>query len=587
MIRRLTALLAATTAMIALPAAAQDWVDRSDAYTTQVQVMQGAFSPESQARDGLEQFDGKVTQLTADREEQMIAAYRAKIAELEAALASESDANVQQDLQILISSLEDSITSIELSDHLLVDWYDVPQTIFSAINGVLDDQVDASRHASAAQMLRLYTGLEPGSTPMTDAAKARFAESLTEGRMPPFREDVKLAIDRVPALIAGTRELFSRYDIEADEALDAMEAQLTDYAEWQSETVLPTAREDYHLPAQIYADNLKGYGIDIAPLQLVAQARRGFYETRAQMEALAPLVAAKFGWEETDYPSVIARMKQDTIPQDELEEHYRAVGMELEAIIAREGIVSLPEYPVSMRLGTVAENAASPAPHMRPPRLVGNTGEQGTFVLTTGDAAAGPEARYDDFNFAAAAWFVSAHEARPGHELQFAQMVERGVSQARALYAINSTNVEGWALYAEAEMLPFLPVEGQLGLLQSRLLRASRAMLDPMLNLGLVDLEEARKVLSEQARFSDAMVTQELNRYTFRSPGQAGSYYYGYSLLIDLRIETELALGEAFNQRAFNDFLIAQGAVPLDLLAAAVREDFIPAMRAGETAEPT
>ena len=67
------------------------------------------------------------------------------------------------------------------------------------------------------------------------------------------------------------------------------------------------------------------------------------------------------------------------------------------------------------------------------------------------------------------------HEGRPGHELQFAQMVANGVSQARALYAFNSVNVEGWALYAEAEMLPYEPVEGQLIALQHRLLRQSRA----------------------------------------------------------------------------------------------------------------
>jgi uncharacterized protein (DUF885 family) len=47
-------------------------------------------------------------------------------------------------------------------------------------------------------------------------------------------------------------------------------------------------------------------------------------------------------------------------------------------------------------------------------------------------------------------------------------MVENGVSQARALYAFNSVNVEGWALYAEAEMLPYEPVEGQLIALQHR-----------------------------------------------------------------------------------------------------------------------
>jgi len=261
-----------------------------------------------------------------------------------------------------------------------------------------------------------------------------------------------------------------------------------------------------------------------------------------------------------------------------MEAHYADVLGQIQQIAARERIVTLPDYPVLMRLGSDAENAASPAPHMLPPRLIGNTGERGQFVLTTG-VYPGATIVANDFNYDAAAWTLSVHEGRPGHELQFARMVETGVSQARALYAFNSVNVEGWALYAEAEMLPYEPVEGQLIALQHRLLRQSRAMLDPMLNLGLTDVATARRILEEDG-FSPAMVKQELDRYTYRSPGQAGSYFYGYSQLADLRVATELALGDKFDRMAFNDFIVGQGLLPVSLLGKAVREKFIPAMQA-------
>jgi uncharacterized protein (DUF885 family) len=159
-------------------------------------------------------------------------------------------------------------------------------------------------------------------------------------------------------------------------------------------------------------------------------------------------------------------------------------------------------------------------------------------------------------------------------------MIERGVSQARTLYAFNSVNVEGWALYAEAEMLPYEPVEGQMIALQFRLLRAARAMLDPMLNLGLISREDAGKVLTEQVMLSAPMARQELDRYTFRAPGQAGSYFYGYSRILQIRAETEVALGDKFDRMAFNNFLLDQGLLPPDLLAKAVREEFVPAQRA-------
>jgi len=117
------------------------------------------------------------------------------------------------------------------------------------------------------------------------------------------------------------------------------------------------------------------------------------------------------------------------------------------------------------------------------------------FLLTAliGRPLTNPNARTsvpaDDFTAEAAAWTLTAHEARPGHELQFAAMVERGVSIARAAFAFNNTNAEGWALYAEAVMLPYFPAEGQLFSLQLRLQRAARAFLDPMINLGRADVK--------------------------------------------------------------------------------------------------
>ena len=581
--RKLSIILAAVGLGLAVPAAAQEapaWIDRSNAYTLQLLEMEAQFQPEGASQTGLEQYDGLAMDIGPNLSERYIAASRARLAEFEAAQARESDPLLKQDLQILIDSLKQGIEGTELSDRLTLDWYDIPRMVFGVMNGLLDDQVAPARRQTAKVLLDRYTGLYPGSTALVEQGRARWADSQAPGKVGPYKGSVEDTLGKTDTYIAGVRELFTRYQIEgADPALDALERQLRDYAEWERTTVLPAARADFRLPPELYAYRLKTVGIDLPPEQLIARARRGFYETRAQMQALAPLVAAKFGYAATDYPSVIAELKKDKIAQGQMEARYAEVLGELQQIAAREKVVTLPDYPVLMRLGTEAENAASPAPHMRPPRLIGNTGERGTFVLTTAVSPV-PGEEPNDFNFGAAAWTLSVHEGRPGHELQFAQMVERGVSQARVLYAFNSVNVEGWALYAEAEMLPYEPLEGQLIALQHRLLRASRAMLDPMLNLGLTDMATAERVLSEEARFSPSMVKQEVDRYTFRSPGQAGSYYYGYSQLIDLRTETELALGDKFDRMAFNDFVVGQGLLPIGLLSEAVRRDFIPAQAA-------
>jgi uncharacterized protein (DUF885 family) len=180
-----------------------------------------------------------------------------------------------------------------------------------------------------------------------------------------------------------------------------------------------------------------------------------------------------------------------------------------------------------------------------------------------------------DFGSPASTWSLTAHEARPGHEMQFASMVENGISQARVIYAFNSANVEGWGLYSEAIMQQYLSPEAQLFGLKARLMRAARAFLDPMLNLGLIGKEEAMELITRDVGLSKTLANQEINRYTFRAPGQATSYYYGYMNLMSLRAEVELRMRDRFNQRAYHDFLLKQGLLPPDILRQAVLTEFV------------
>jgi uncharacterized protein (DUF885 family) len=158
-------------------------------------------------------------------------------------------------------------------------------------------------------------------------------------------------------------------------------------------------------------------------------------------------------------------------------------------------------------------------------------------------------------------------------------MLERGISLARVRYAGNSTNTEGWALDAEYIMQPYEPPEGQLATLQSRLLRDARAFLDPELQSGKISTTQAFDVLRNDVGLSHAFAAEEIERFTLENPGQAVSYFYGYTQLLGLRKETEAALGTKFNQRKFHDFLLGQGLLPPNLLRRAVLEDFVPSQR--------
>lgn len=313
------------------------------------------------------------------------------------------------------------------------------------------------------------------------------------------------------------------------------------------------------------------------------RALASYVATRSEIQSVAQLVAAQRKWNEADYRAVIRELKKERIPEERLLDVYRARLARIEEMVRRERIVTLPAREAVIRLATAAESAATPAPHIDPPRLIGNTGEPAEFVLPVSNPNAQSDEQMDDFNYDAIAWTLTAHEARPGHELQFARMMERGVSTARVVFAFNSANIEGWALYAEALMKPFVPPEGQIGVLQMRMMREARAFLDPMLNLGLTTPEAAKRVLMEEVMLSEPMAQQEIDRYTFRAPGQATAYFYGYSKFNALRTKVELAMSGHFQQQAFHDYLIGQGLLPFDLLEKAALENFVPAQRPAAT----
>ncbi len=577
------ALAQATTAVPAAakkaPAAAPAWVQTSNRYAQILLEAQLRFQPESASFFGIPGYDDKVADLGPDNAARFRKATADAKAKLQEKLQLERDPNVRQDLEIMIQAADDNIETTRVNERLVLPFTDASQLVFQGLQGLLSDQTPADRRAKALDRLKAYVGMTAGTTPITTLARQRYEERAGNAELlRPTTLEVEQALSNADTYAKGIRKLFAKYKVSSSgPALAALDKQLAEYTAWVRKDVLPAARTDTMLPPELYALQLKQVGIDIPPALLIQRARFSFMETRAAMDRLAPLVAKEKNIAATDYRSVIRALKRDTIPNAQLETRYRVVIDAIDPIILRERIVDVPNRPMVMRLGTEAESAAQPAPHFLPAPLIGNTGQQGQFVLPLSNPALSDKVdAYDDFNFPSVAWTLSAHEGRPGHELQFTAMLERGVSIARSLFAFNSVNVEGWALYAEAEMIPYEPLDGQLIALQFRLLRAARAMLDPMLNLGMIDRARAEKVLIDDVGLSKAMARQELDRYTFNAPGQAGSYFYGYARILELRAETELALGDKFDRLAFNNFLLDQGMLPPDLLAKAVRERFVP-----------
>lgn len=552
------------------------WVTRSNQNTQLLIDIDAKYSPEGAAAEGVKGLDDQITSLPADLPQRERADYQKARQELANRLANEQDPLVRQDLEILLGAVDREIRSNEATEKTFLPYSNIPNAVFYGVKSLLDDQIAPERRPAALVRMRKYAGMTPGYTPIIEQAEQRWREKLnTPGLLGPSKAEVEKNLENTGTYLSGIGLLLEKYKIEGyAPAYAKLKEQLIGYDDFVRKEVLPKARSDFRLPPEIYAIRLSHYGADYTPAELERLAHKSFTEIQTQMQDLAVKVAKQRGFTATDYRSVIRELKKEQLKGDEVLPHYQRRLAEIEDIVRKQHLVTLPQRPAIIKIATAAETAEQPAPHMQPPPLLNNHGERGVFVLpleTTG--ANGAALQYDDFDFAAASWTLIAHEARPGHELQFDAMVEHGVSLARALFAFNSTNVEGWGLYSEWFMLPYMPDDGKLISLQFRLVRAARAFLDPELQEGKITPDQAMHVLEDDVVCSKALATEEVERFTFRMPGQAVSYFDGMTRLLEIREAAEKVMGPKFDVLKFHDLILSQGLLPPAVLRKAVMEN--------------
>jgi hypothetical protein len=584
LIRRATVIL--TAAVLFSPLFAEvspsdrSWIATSNGYADKLLKVRMKHHPEEGSSEGLAQYDTLASQPTLEDEDREREETEAVLTELKVALSKEPQKEVAEDLEIMIRSVELDLRVQDFTRVHKVTFLNASGMVFEGMRVLLDEQTPPERRPSAVARLSKYAGLEKGYQPIAEILEGRVLEQIAKpGVVYPSRSEIETELSRDSNYLEGIAQLLEKYHLTGwQEPFHTLSDQLRAYDDWTRKNVLPRARSDFRLLPQEYALRLEQYGVDIPPDRLAELAHTAFSELQSEMKPIAESIATQLHLQSSDYRDVIRELKKHQLVGDEILPFYRDRLKQIEQIIVDKQIVTLPDRPARIRLATAAETAQEPAPHMVPPPFLHNTGQKGEFVLPLNlppSPGGKPAEKYDDFTFDAAAWTLTAHEVRPGHELQFDSMLEQGVSEARVEYAFNSTNVEGWGLYSEYLMLPYMPLEGQLVSLDYRLMRAARAFLDPELQAGKIQPEDAKRILEQDVVASPAFAEEEVERYTYQAPGQANSYFYGYSKILALRHETERALGTKFNPKRFHDFILSQGLLPPDMLRKAVTEDFI------------
>lgn len=167
-----------------------------------------------------------------------------------------------------------------------------------------------------------------------------------------------------------------------------------------------------------------------------------------------------------------------------------------------------------------------------------------------------------------------AHETVPGHHLQIARARELGDLPAFRRGGGYTAFSEGWALYAERIMdeVGFYDTpQARWGFLQAQAFRAARLVVDTGIHAMGWTRQQAIDVMNDRVGENPVFMTAEVDRY-ISTPAQALAYMTGQLHILDERARAKHALGSRFDLRRFNNAVIDNGALPLDVLSTQLRD---------------
>ncbi len=546
--------------------AGDSWITKSDRLAEKFTKDFSELTPELGSYMGYQEFDTRGIHPSKALEDAELALLKKWKKLLEKKVQGTRDKNLKMDFLLLLEEVKLDLRSLKVfqsAGHISIPA--VSRSVYQSLFQLVNDQSSSKRKRDAVSRFKYY--MSSNSHGKKNIVRAYWSEIKRhqkkyklQKKLYPHVDGIKKYLSNSKSYIKGVRELLEktgRSDWKKEYRLFRSEVVL--YDRFLKEEILPLTRKDPAYPLNIYKLILKRYGVDTDPEEMILAGQKEYRKLYEPFSRLAKKIAKKHNLKDDTPLGVIKFLKLEQVTSaNDVSQLYHSAADRLKKIIKTHKLVSLPSKKLKIRLAGEAESKAAPIPHMNAPPFINNNGVLPEFVVPTAPSGKPP---FDDFSYKSAAIILTAHEGRPGHDLQFSAMLNGDISMIRARYAGNSVNTEGWALYAERLVQPYLTDKEKLIALQMHLWRVARYFLDPMVQLGKAGKAKVLFVFNRELGVSKTMAGLEYQRYTFRSPGQATAYYHGFLKIFNLKKEFTQEYGK-LKLKCFNDTLLSFGLLP-------------------------
>ncbi|MFI9387276.1 DUF885 domain-containing protein [Kutzneria sp. NPDC052558] len=407
-------------------------------------------------------------------------------------------------------------------------------------------------------------GLPERLAALPDALAAiaqRHREGLADG-LTPVAHLVRQTIDNLNARLSGV-DAYARSEACRPVVASAVAPAIAAYRDFLATELMPHGRDAEHggvcwLPGgeRRYAEAVRAHTTtSLTPDEL---HRIGLDVIAGLADEYVPLGRSVFGTD--DLSEIFRRLREDpALRWSDAEEMIAAA----DATVRRAEAVAPAWFH---RLPSVAcqvlpyppGTPASTPPAYRHGTLDGS--RPGTYYVNT--AVPHEAARHKTE-------VTSFHEGVPGHHFEVTRAESRDWLPMLRRTASVTAYREGWALYSERladEMGLYSTDLDRLGMLMMDSTRAGRLVVDTGLHAHGWSRQQAIDYLLANTPMAPHHVVSEVDRY-LAVPGQALAYMVGRLEFQRLRRLAESTLGDRFDIRDFHEAVLAEGPVPMSLLA--------------------